>query len=222
MKKGFFICIIGIDGTGKTTLSKNLTKVINKKGIVCEYVYARLNPFILKPFMLIGELIFLKKNDIYKNYLEYKNIKTTKIKKHFFLSKIYQQILLFDYYLQILLKIKIPLLLGSNIVCDRYIYDTVITDISVDMSYSKDKTIFLLKKLLSFFPKPDLVLLVDISEDIAYSRKKDVPSIEYLKDRRYLYLAVGQEFNMFILDGSKKLNELNDIIMKEVKKAVLK
>ena len=214
--KGFFICFTGMDGTGKTTHSKELAELLNKKGIKCKYVYARLNPFILKPFILIGEFVFLHKKDIFKNYSEYSNTKRRAIEKHSFLSIGYQQILLFDYLLQILFKVKVPLIFGKNIVCDRYVYDTVITDLSVDMNYSKNGVISLLNNLLRFFPEPDIAFLIDAPEGIAYNRKDDTPSIDYLKDRRKIYLDVGKEYGMTILEGSKTLEELKFLIQNRV------
>lgn len=216
ISKGFLICFTGMDGTGKTTLSKELVELLNKKGVKCKYVYARLNPFILKPFIVIGELVFLRKKDIFKNYSEYANTKREAIEKHSFLSKVYQQILLFDYLLQIFFKVKVPLMLGKNIVCDRYVYDTVITDLSVDMNYSKDRVMELLNDLLRFFPEPDITFLIDMPEETAYQRKNDTPSIKYLKERREGYLELGKEYGMMILDGAKNLTELKNMIQNEV------
>ena len=214
--KGFLMCFTGMDGTGKTTLSKELVESLNERGFNCKYVYARLNPFILKPFILIGDWIFLHSRDASENYLQYSNIKRKAIAEHSFLSKIYQRILLIDYILQIFFKIKLPLMFGKNIVCDRYIYDTVITDLSVDMNYSKERVISLLNKLLRFFPKPNITFLIDVPEEIAYNRKDDTPSIKYLRERREIYLDVGKEYGVVILNGSKSLKELKEEIGKEV------
>lgn len=214
--KGFLICFTGMDGTGKTTLSKNLVKSLKEREIECKYVYARLTPIISKPFMWIGRLIFLHGKNMFENYSDYSNTKRTAIERNSFLSRSYQQILLFDYFFQVLFKVKIPLIFNKNIVCDRYVYDTVITDLSVDMNYSKDKVINMLDNLLRFFPEPDTTFLIDVPEEIAYQRKNDTPSIEYLRERRGIYLNVGNKYKMVILDGSKKLEELQCEIEKEV------
>jgi len=215
--KVFLICFIGIDGSGKTTLSKELVKLFNKKGVKCKYVYARLNSLISKPLILLGHWLFLRNRNMFKNYVEYSATKKKLIKKHSLLSSIYQKILLFDYLLQMLFKVKLPMTLGkSSIVCDRYLFDTVITDLSVDMNYSKDETMRLIDKLLFFIPKPDVTFLIDISEEIAYHRKDDVPSIEYLKERRKRYLDIAKQYDMVILDGSRQLEELICDIEKEV------
>ena len=214
--KGFLICFTGMDGTGKTTLSKNLVKSLKEREIECKYVYARLTPIISKPFMWIGGLIFLHGKNMFENYSDYANTKRMAIEHNSFLSRIYQQILLFDYFFQFFFKVKIPLIFNKNIVCDRYVYDTVITDLSVDMNYSKDKVIDLLDNLLRFFPKPNITFLIDVSEEISYQRKNDTPSIEYLRERRGTYLNVGNKYKMVILDGSKKLEELQCEIEKGV------
>ena len=103
--KAFFICITGIDGAGKTTLAKGIVELLNEKGVECKYVYARFDPFLLKPLILIGEHLFLRKTNIFEDYSRYSNMKKDAIKKHNLLSKIYRQILLFDYFLQIFFQV---------------------------------------------------------------------------------------------------------------------
>lgn len=210
------ICITGIDGSGKTTLSKELVEFLNLQGVRCKYVYARLSPLILQPFITIGNWIFLRKQNMFKNYSAYSDEKKRVLENHSFLSKIYQQILLFDYFFQTFFKVRIPLLFGTSIVCDRYVYDTVITDLSVDMKYSDDKIKNVLDNIFIFLPEPDITFLIDVSEDIAYKRKSDIPSIEYLKQRRKTYLNMGKERKMVILDGSKNLNSLRNVIKRTI------
>lgn len=206
--KAIFICFTGIDGSGKSTLAGELVKLLNNKGIKCEYVYARQNPFILKPFICIGRLMFLRGKSQSGDYAIYSATKKKAINSHSFLWKIYQQIFWLDYLIQVFLKVKLPLASGKNIVCDRYIYDALITDLAVDMHYSKDRIVGLLCRLLSFLPKPDVTFLVDLPEELAWQRKDDIPSIEYLKERRKLYLDVGKTQGMFVLDGSQKVEDL--------------
>ncbi|HED00782.1 MAG TPA: hypothetical protein ENN18_10425 [Proteobacteria bacterium] len=215
-RRRFLICFTGIDGSGKTTLSKELVASLNQKGVKCKYVYARLNPFMLKPFIILGEWIFLRRKNISHNYHDYSNTKKIAIKRHSFLSGLYQKILLFDYFIQIFFKVKLPLVFGKSIVCDRYVYDTVITDLSVDMNYSKDKALELINKLHHFFPEPDMTFLIDLPEEIAFHRKNDTPSLDYLKDRRELYLEIGEEYDMIFLDGLQTLEQLKQKIEQTV------
>ena len=215
--KGLLICFTGIDGAGKTTLSKELVKSLEKHGIGCKYVYARLNPFISRPVMSIGRLLFLSGREIEsKGYLKYYVMKRAAIKHHSTLSGIYVKILLIDFLLQIFFKVKIPLKLGKNIICDRYVYDTIITDISVHMNYSVEKIINLINSLLRFIPKPNITFLLDVPEEVAYRRKTDIPSVEYLKEKRWIYLDVGKRCEMILIDGCKPLEELKTLTQNKV------
>jgi len=214
MKMNILVCFVGIDGSGKTTLAKALAAVMKEKGIKCKYVYNQFNPVISKPFMLLGKTIFLHKKDVFNNYSDYFNAKR-KLFKNNILSRIYKYFILLDYFIQVLFRVCIPLLLNRNIICDRYIHDVLI-NLAVDLNYSNDKIVNLLKNCLHFLPKPDLVFLIDVPEGIGMERKNDVPSIDYLRRRRKIYLDVGRECGSVILDGTKSLEDLKNLIQKEV------
>lgn len=214
--RGVLICFTGIDGAGKTTLSKALVEVLKKRGINCKYVYGRFQPFISKPLILIGKKLFLKESNVFNDYNTYLNKKRLIIKKFKFLFLIYWCIILLDYCLQLIFKIRIPLILGKIIICDRYVYDTVINDFAIDMNYSIDKVKSLIKKLLHIAPKPTLTFLIDVPEEIAFHRKDDIPSIELLKEIRKIYLEVGKEERMIFLDGNKPKFEIQQDIVKIV------
>lgn len=219
-KKNIFICFIGIDGSGKTTLAKTLAESMNNNGNKSKYVYNRSMSIITKPITEIGKLLFLRRRNIFSNYKEYSDKKRA-LFKHRNFCEIHRNVLLFDYFIQTVIKIKIPLWIGKSVICDRYVYDTIITDFAAYTNYSIDEVKKILDIWLNLFPKPDLVFLIDVPEEIAFKRKNDTPSIEYLKERRYIYLDVGKEYRMIILDGSRDLIELNDFVNRTVKQYIL-
>ncbi len=212
-KRGILICFTGIDGAGKTTLAKHLTKTLNQRGVKFHYVYGRYRPIIFAPFLALGRSMLLHDKDVFKDYKRY-----TQSRRKLFRRRLprvlFQNLMLFDQFLQIILKIKVPLLLGRNIVCDRYTYDTIITDIMpvIDLHCPPERIIALIESYASLLPKPDFTFLADVPEEIAYQRKNDVPSIEYLKERRQVYLDVGQKLKMAVLDGTKPLELLKSEI----------
>ncbi len=212
-----FACFTGIDGSGKSTLARNLVARLEASGVKSQYVYSRFRPQLIKPLAIAGHALFLRNKNIYKDYSGYSDTRRALFRNRF-LSFVYERILLLDYCLQVIVKVKFPLVMGRNIVCDRYVYDTVITDLAPDMGYSLGKIDQELKRCFLILPKPDIVFLIDTPEEIAFRRKKDVPSIDYLKDRRKLYLEVGREHNMVILDGSKDLESLMQEIWSKIPK----
>lgn len=215
MKKGKFICIIGIDGSGKTTQAKKLQMNLQNRGFKCKYVYGRIIPLFPRPFMFLGRKIFLKNSSIYTDFNNYSS-KKKELFNNKFLSKAYQSFILFDYLIQVFVKIKIPLLLGFTLVSDRYAYDTIITDLSVDLNYTDETLKSMLSNLFKVIPSPDIVFLIDVPEEIAFSRKDDVPDINYLRERRSTYLKVANWCNMIVVDGSKTLSEIENLILNKV------
>jgi len=218
-KKNFFICFTGIDGSGKTTLARMTVKMLLQQGTPCIYVYNRFTPFLSKPFTGLGRKLFMSKENVFRNYARHSQAKQLLLKSRI-LSFFYQFLILFDYYFQNLFKVKLPLMLGKNIVCDRYIYDTLITDLALSIGYSGEVITNMLKRYFYFIPKPDLVFLIDAPEEIAYRRKEDIPCIDYLKARRRFYLDVGKKEKMLPLDGTLGIAKLETQIREKLKQTL--
>jgi dTMP kinase len=121
--------------------------------------------------------------------------------KSFVLSTIYQYLMLTDYTLQSSVRVRLPLVLGRNVICDRYIYDLIVA-VGVLLDYSVERTMALLDRCLALLPKPNLVFLVDLPEQLAFQRKDDIVSPDFLYVRRDLYLQMARQHGMTILDGS--------------------
>jgi len=216
----FLISFSGIDGSGKTTLAKHSTNILRGHGFKCNYVYGRLEPLMLKLFIFLGRKVFLRKSDMFRDYMGYSNQKRNMVKKHPLLFKIYFLIMLLDYLIQLFLKITIPWVMGNSIVCDRYIFDTVINDFAVDMEYSNKDIKKEIDKFFRFFPKPTLSFFIDVPENIAFKRKNDTPSLKYLEERASKYRSIASEYNMITVDGNKDLKKIKRFIEKKVSEEV--
>ena len=81
---------------------------------------------------------------------------------------------LLDYFVISILFIKIPLLLGRNIVCDRYIYD-VILDLASDLIIDEKLRSLINSKL---FLEPDIIYLINVPIDIAKNRRPEHSTTE--------------------------------------------
>ena len=216
MKKGFFICFLGIDGSGKTTLAKSLVKDLKRNKIESKYLWwLEAENSIIRRFL---RFLIPKKEKSKDKY----SIKTSKNLTEFpLLGSIYQYIVFIDYLRQGFLKIWIPLIFGKNIICDRYIYDVIIS-FSIEFNYSQKKFETMLSKFVHLFPEPNLTFLIDIPEEVAFKRKDDIHKFNYLTLQRLTYLDLAKKYEMIIFDGSKELTELKSKIWNEVSKFIIK
>ena len=197
-RKGVIICIIGIDGSGKSTIAKRIGTETILTGKKFEYVYARFIPMLSRP------LVYLAQSVLGKEKSENKNVEmVNRAKKKSFLSKpivskTTEMIFFLDYLIQILFKVWIPYSRGEYLICDRYLYDTIISDLGADIGWTGETTLSKIRKYQRLFPRPSVLIWLEVDPEIAIRRKNDVPSIQFLRERAALY---GQIANGFDLKG---------------------
>lgn len=206
--KGVLVCFVGIDGAGKSTLARALMSTIEKRGVECRYVWGGFTSSFVVFRPLIGPL----KRIVFRGnaHMQESGTKGT-VLKNSRLSSLYQYLALTDYVVQALFRITLPLAFGRTVICDRYIYDLV-TSIGVILDYPVDKTLALLHRSLAFVPRPDLTFLVDLPETLAFERKDDIVSLDFLSVRRNIYLEMAWQEGMTILDGSRDKDELEQLV----------
>lgn len=201
--KRLLITFSGVDGSGKTTLSKTLIKRLAHENINAEYLwwFSAENSFFGH---IIRSIVNKRVNHPEDNNAAVSTIGRAQV--------VYQFLILADY----LLHVWFLLALGKNIVCDRYVYDIVAFFVT-ELQYSEAKAKKLIKLLRNVAPQPHVAFLVDISAEIAMQRKQDIRSIEQHEKLRSLYFdLIEGDHNITVLDGSKELDELNGIVWTQI------
>lgn len=210
-----FICFIGIDGSGKTTLARSVVSALRRREMDFHYVHGLIYPKLLKPFMAIGRFLFARGKSRESNYREFVIAKRSGFYKHPMLFFPYRALLFLDYFPQVAVKVAIPLLFGRRIVSDRYVFDTIV-NMSLNLGYDLNRMIQAVKAYFRVLPKPNVVFLVDLPEEVSFCRKDDVPSIEYLRERRGIYRNFAQAFGMVVLDGTMPVEDLTSIVISTI------
>jgi thymidylate kinase len=204
--KGTLITFTGIDGSGKSTLTKMLVERLKNEGIYAEYLWW----FSAENSIFRRAIRFISRS----RKTEHCEAKKGKLSKSSQVQKLYQFLVLLDYQRQTIFRVWIPLISGKNIICDRYVYD-IVTSFAMEFNYSEPGAKKLMAKLLRLSPKPDAAFFVDVPVEVAIKRKSDIPSIEHHEELRKIYRNLIEN-EMIVLNGTADLEELNNVIWKQV------
>lgn len=125
-------------------------------------------------------------------------------------SVAYLYYLLFEHWIRILLRVRIPLFLGTCVVCDRYYYDTIV-DIVLTFGYPYEKARALVKRFIRA-PIPDVSIFLDVPAELALARKEYEYGFEHLKRREEIYSKISKDFPMITMDAKLEPPELESQI----------
>ncbi len=206
---GYFICIVGIDGSGKTTLANRTIKTFSDR-LSLKYIYCGWRQFDSFIFRYIVKV--LKKFRSTKSLNAYKF--TTRIPKTRN-KELFKFFVLTDYYITIISRLTVPLIFGTNIISDRYFYDVFINT-GLDLKESNNEIMASISKWSHLFPKPDIIFLIDVPVEISYLRKNDIPYKNYLSKHRKLFQDISKSYDVVLLDGTLPLEKLEKLIQDEL------
>jgi thymidylate kinase len=193
---GLLISLSGIDGTGKSTLARRIQGFLSSEyGIASRYLWCKFGDHPL------GR---------YRHMLPAwrpSGVKAAEARKPadalppWF--KLYGQVMLAFHLAQIALVVKGALGCGQAVICDRYVYDTMV-DLKQELRYPMHRARAVLDA--AWIPRPDASFLLDISERAAFERKPDSRSIQFLAERRAMYLDLARDYGLTVIDTSQPLD----------------
>ena len=178
---------MGIDGAGKSTIGARIQKELEKTAD-CELVWARYQPKFVKALISPFRKKKVRSSQDYNNmsakdYVTWTNSKKMKVQKHPILAKILYLIQYLEYSNQI--KNVLNAKDGKHLIVDRYVLDFIVDQ---TINYGDISKSLFTRKLLEKVAGFDKILFVNVDSEIAFKRKDDIPSLEYLNERRTIYL----------------------------------
>jgi thymidylate kinase len=212
-----FVCFTGSDGSGKSTMGMIMFNSLAQKNKKTRKIYGRYRPILTKYMISFARKFLLPRNeDMFSDYPGFLNARRSIFEGSSIISRLYLIAVIVEYFFQITIKLTIPYKLGSSIISDRYVYDTLINDVSLYTGLSVTKINELLQRLWYFIPKPDIVFLLQVPEQVALQRKNDIPSLDYLMIRNKLYCEIAGSQQFVILDGTINPSILKMTVLEEI------
>jgi len=196
----FLVCFSGQDGTGKTEHAVGLWNKLVARGFKASYVWSRGAGLSIKPFLPIGRLLISgNKLSDESEYI----FKRKMILKREPMRTLWTYIMLVDELLQLLIKAKIPLLLGRVVICDRHILDVL-----VDLRCELHKNVgHITKEIISdLAPKPRIAFVLD-TEPKEILRRKEVRNLDLVRCKRHNYLVYCARSKFTLIDTSKEFDQ---------------
>jgi len=203
------ICMVGIDGSGKTTQALVLLTHLKRRKMRCKYVWLRRPYFLSLPFMVFCRILGLT---VIQHASNGKTFSEHRYYKNRVVTMIWPWLQLIDLIFMITLRVYLPLWIGFFLVCDRFIHDLVV-DVMSDVHQDDLHKKFVGRLALKLTPKSAIVFLFDVEEPcIAFRRKTDLPNLMYLATRRRLYHLIAADLRIPILRTGKSI----DLVQKDL------
>lgn len=201
------IAFSGVDGSGKTTHSNRLLMAFDACGIRTKYVWSRYgSSFIASLLIKIGKIIFKMIHNGGGTSREQSEMQRIYLRKGWTKSLWFFTVF-FELTIQYLFKVRLPLLFGRVVICDRYLLDALV-ELGVSMNLPNLEKSFLGKLLLRFNPKPSMGILMDLSPEAAKERGGTL-ELEQLS----LYRRMAGHLCYTRKDAEKPLNDQSDEIL---------
>lgn len=207
------ICIVGPDGAGKSTQAEMLMEELAERGHDCEYRWLGFNHYFSLPLLAFARVIGLSEIETLDSgrKIGYHYFERSKIIMH-----LYPLLLLVDTLLAYLFKVALPRKLsGKTIICDRFIYDTI-----VNIMLSTDQPSFpstFIGRLFSWLiPDDTEAYVLTADEETLRRRRDDVEADDSLQAKIQYYSIIADQMNLPVINATKSPESIHEEIQQRI------
>lgn len=220
------VTISGVDGSGKTTYTEILSDILDLCELKKRIVWSRVGSSnFLRPFSKMAYVFYylktgkeFRKNS--NNFEESDARRKDLFGKSSVTKLIGVHLLLLEMLWQYSFKVALPLLRKKVVICDRYIYDTLVditTRYGIDPNDIEGK--FFRNILTAIMPKPDIAYVLFIPHQEAISREKvDLAERQLVKLQVSTYREIARDFNLLQINTHDKtrITDISDEMIYEI------
>lgn len=211
-QKPLLITLSGMDGCGKSTVIKHLHNVLQLLELKQDHIWLRAgNSDFMQAANKLGKKVF--RSFIRKSVSNVevgdrpgqgaKELRITNPR----LAMLWFNTTFSELALQVLVRVRLPLLRGRVVVCDRYLVDSI-ADLMIRCGQSELAGRYRNSPLFHLFPKPDLALHLVVSPEESLRRKDDGFTRTQLQARHDLYQSLARHFELVDINTEEGLEQV--------------
>lgn len=227
------ICFTGVDGSGKTLQAQQLVARLNAAGYPAAYVWTGGRAYLTRPLIWVAKRLLraprlarqagqdqhaahTSTRAAYTSYLS----STRRLFRNPVLRRLWRHVSLLEHLAEILVAVLPHLLRRRIVVCDRYIYDSIIgTAVLADVDADTLPALLRIPRLYPV-PRPTQWFLIDIPAAVAFARRDDVVDVAFLERRIPLYRAAASALGMQVVDGTGTPEAIAETVWERIQSLV--
>lgn len=207
------ICISGPDGTGKSTQASLLIESLKEAGIHYEYRWLRFHHLFSLPILGVARLLGLSEIVTLSNgeRIGYHYFHRLRLISHLYKVSMFLDTLFFTIY-----KVYIPIIIfKKNLVCDRFIYDTLV-DLMISTGDHQIYKSFIGDLLLRLIPDHSYIIIMLTDKKHLIGRREDLKYDKTLKLKINFYSDFSDKFNIPIIDANQPVGKIQQEFINKI------
>ncbi|EAQ06422.1 glycosyltransferase [Yoonia vestfoldensis] len=221
------VCIIGTDGSGKTTLSDALVERLQGRGERARRVWLGSESYLMAPVRAALKLVWDRRRGKGKSHGPKPGLASQRVDyaaeiaqknalaaRHPFAVRVYLAMVWFDYWLQLWIK-RLGLRDAGTIVADRYLFDVAV-NVGLALGWSPEEVVRYAQTQICRIPLPEVRVFLRVEPEVSMARKDDVFDIHYVRMRLHYYDAIAEAFGFTVRDGTLPIAENADWLADQV------
>ncbi|MET8433319.1 glycosyltransferase [Streptomyces sp900116325] len=223
-----WVCIVGTDGSGKTTLSARLVEQLRESGVDVRHEWLGAESYLMAPLRKVLKLVWGRRRRLttgsggsrtnvagdtsgapgYRGEIARKN---AVVKRYPWAIQGYIFLVLLDYRLQ--LRRKLHRARDTDlVVADRYVFDVAV-NLGLTLGWDPAFLVRFLQQQMTRVRLPDVRVFLRVEPEVSLARKDDIPDADYLGLRLAYYDAVAAAFGFEVRDGTRPIEETSSWLL---------
>jgi dTMP kinase len=213
-QSSFLISFSGLDGSGKTQHAMVLRQALRSCDLDARYYWSRCGTSGLTNLFSRHTPKVLTGNKTIQDNIPGTQGRREKLHNPF-LRFVWSCLAITDTVTGYFFHVRLPLLTGKIVICDRYVYDATAEIISslTTLNWLNRLSI---NMMIASVPKPDFAYFLDVPERIINERKDIKNDITYLSEMRSVYTKLANRYGLRIKNNNDDFYIKSDEIVTEV------